>query len=144
MVYSSVEHGIETHISSKPRVSFRDTKSIDLPTYLGFRGLDLFDDELMSSHEVVNQIFIVCTSLIWRTPASIDQVKLAIMDELAHLLPFGLILLVQPHFEELHLSVGESSIAVFLELLEDCGENIGDVTHIPGHLGIAKVILQCI
>lgn len=46
------------------------------------------------------------------TPASIDKFKAAFLDKISYLVLKLLSLAIEPHWEEFHLNVGESSLGV--------------------------------
>lgn len=77
----------------------------------------------MSGLEIVDNISIGSGGLIRSRHTTIDDQKLTILDEISDAVLFLFGLLVPPHFEELHLGVGESSLWVFLEFLDHGSEH---------------------
>lgn len=77
----------------------------------------------MSGLEVVDYVLIGSSGFIWGRHTTINDQKLAVLDQLSHAILFGIGLLVPPHFEEFHLGVGESSGWVLFKLLDNGGEH---------------------
>jgi len=71
----------------------------------------------VACHEIVNDVFIVSGSLVWRRHPSVDYGKLSLLDEVSHAILFLFVLTLPPHHQELHLSICEGSLRVFFELL---------------------------
>lgn len=73
--------------------------------------------ERMADHDIINQIFIIWTGLISRTPSSCSDLELAVLNQLLEFILSDLILTCVPHLEVLDLSKSESTRGVFGELL---------------------------
>lgn len=71
----------------------------------------------MADHDIINQIFIIWTGLISRTPSSCSDLELAVLNQLLEFILSDLILTRVPHLEVLDLSKSESTRGVFGELL---------------------------
>lgn len=89
---------------------------LDIPA--NFRGHSKFLlHERVADHDIINQILIIWTGLVRRTPSSCSNLKLAVLDQLLELVLGGLVLTRVPHLEVLDLSKSESALWVFGELL---------------------------
>lgn len=131
--------GFETKLREKSRVGGRVAGILDVPA--DFWGHSEFLlHERMADHDVVNQIFIVWTGLISRTPSSCSDLKLAVLNQPLEFVLSSLILTRVPHLEELNLGESESTLRVFGELLgygSKNSANSGVVDHLLG----ARIIL---
>lgn len=104
-VDSSKEHRIESHVLGQSRVTLGHTKGVQLPTHVRIIDVQFLLQELVASHEVIDDIVRVGRGLIGRRHAAVDNLELAILNESLDLGPRQIVLSLPPHFEELDLSV---------------------------------------
>ena len=129
----------ETKLREKPRVGGRVTWVLDIPADL-WGDSEFLLHERMADHDVVNQILIIWTGLIRRTPSSCSNLKLAVLNQLLEFILGSLILTRVPHLEVLDLSKSESALRVLGELLGNRSKNSAN-SGIMDHLLRAGIIL---
>lgn len=85
----------------------------------------------MANEHIIDHIIVGWASLIMHRPSCIDQLKLPIFNELLDMVLHGIVLVIPPHLEELHLDLGEFSLRVVNEGPHDIGElnlNVGPLS----------------
>jgi hypothetical protein len=105
------EPSIESHFSKESCIGVRVTKGINLPTNTWF-DTKFFKNEVVTNHHVINHIFINGACFIMHGPSGINKLKLAISNEGPNISLHTIILVIPPHFEELHLYFHELSSGV--------------------------------
>lgn len=116
-------------------------KWIDLPSDPWLNSKLLYDP-IVTNHHVVDHVVVCRTSLIMHGPTSVDQLKLTIFDECFDSVLHGVILIVPPHFEELHLDLREFSLWVVNERPHDIGELDLDVGPLSISIGSIEVLFD--
>lgn len=114
---------------------------IDLPSD-SWLDSKLLNDPIVTNHHVVDHVVVCGTGLIMHGPTSVDQLKLTIFDEFLDSVLHGVILIVPPHFEELHLDLRELSLWVVDERPHDIGELNLDVGPLSVSIGSIEVLLD--
>lgn len=109
-IKSREKHGIETHVLGQSGVALRYPEGVELPTYVWIINVQFLLQELMTSHKVVNDVICVSRGFIWSRHATVDNLKLFILDQSFDLRPSQIILPFPPHLEELYFGIGESTI----------------------------------
>jgi len=130
IVYPFCPYGKElcfkAHISKQSGISARVSEWVKVPA--NFRGdTELRLQEAVSNHHVVDHVFIVGTWFISRGPSTVGEFQSTLFDEhlniLLHL--FGLATI--PHFEVLHLNIGEFSSRILQKLIDSIIKDQTDI-----------------
>lgn len=99
------------------------TKGVYLPSNFG-SYLKFFQNELVSSQNVVYLVRVVAAKLIVLTPTSSYKFKSSFFNELPNFcFHFGC-LLEPPHAKELHLIVDKGSVGVLGEFFNNCIQGV--------------------
>jgi len=91
------------------------TKWIDLPTD-SWSDTEFLKCKLMSHLHVVDHVFVVGACLIVHRPASIQNFKTALADEVSNVLLHSIGLVSPPHLKEFHFDVRETLLVIGNEL----------------------------
>lgn len=121
VVEAGEEPSIEAHFGEEAGVGVGMAEWIDLPTDSGFDA-ELLHDEVVAHHHVVYHIFVDWAGLVMHRPTSVNEFKLATSDKSASLFLHVFVLLIPPHFEELHLHFRELSARVLKQRVDYRGK----------------------
>jgi len=117
MVQATEEHGFKSHLGEQTGVGLRMPEGVQVPSDARVDS-ELFVKELVADHHVVDYIIEIRVSFIIGAPSSIDDLELAVLDQILNNFFFLRSLLVVPDSEEAHLSIGELALGVLLKLLK--------------------------
>ena len=94
-------------------------KWINLPSNSWFHT-EFVQNPLLSMHHVVDHIFVDRTSFIMHRPASIENFKLTIADQVFNVLLCFIILLIVPSFEKGHFNFRKLSLWIGNKRFNHC------------------------
>ena len=128
-VNSREKHGVESNISGKSCITGALTKNVNLPAYL-WVNVKFLLKELSSNHEVIKDLVICGSCLIWWTPSTSNKIKLAVFNEFLHFVLKLWLLIIIPSFEIFHLRESKSSIFMNLQFSNSWIKDVFDSSYI--------------
>lgn len=103
-----------------------------------------FLKESVSLHHVVDDVLVVGAGLISSTPASVGKLESSLLDQLLHLLLSFWGLSPIPHCEEFHFNIGEHSLWVLEQLVNDGVKDESNVSVLGILVSSGEILVNCL
>ena len=114
---------------------------VNMPADCGDRT-EVLQKELMAEGHLVNAVFIVNGSFVVHAITTIDELKLAISEELLYQSLHSLVLFRPPSFKEAHFDINESFARVGIEHREHGVQDILNTLDCDGLLRVYVVLVD--
>jgi len=140
-IYSAEEHCFKAHLCIESCIGIWMTKCINIPSY-SRSDSEFFIKPLKTKHHIINNILIICISLIISYPSPINNLQLPVLKQHLNSTLHFLLLPLIPHTKEPHLRITKPPFRILRQLLHNSIQYIPNTSVLSRKLTATIILIH--